>query len=151
MSRLNLVIDSDLDEVTLVALAVNRICLHVGLDEAQASQVELCIVEAVTNVIRHGYHGRRGEKISIAISTGTKQIHIEVSDSGTCIPAHLVEKLIRGTSVVEAEALDRASLAESGRGLQIIHDLMDEVAYTSENGLNCLQLTKYIPALQQGE
>jgi anti-sigma regulatory factor (Ser/Thr protein kinase) len=62
-----------------------------------------------------------------------------------------VEKLIRGTSVVEVEALDRASLAESGRGLQIIHDLMDEVAYASENGLNCLQLTKYIPAPQQGD
>jgi serine/threonine-protein kinase RsbW len=151
MSRLNLVIDSDLDEVTLVALAVNRICLHVGLDEAQASQVELCIVEAVTNVICHGYHGKRGEKISIVISTSTKQIHVEVSDNGTSIPAHLVEKLIRGTNVVEGEALDRASLAESGRGLQIIHDLMDEVAYTSENGLNCLQLTKYLPDLQQGE
>lgn len=151
MSRLNLVIDSDLDEVTLVALAVNRICLHVGLDEALASQVELCIVEAMTNVIRHGYHGKRDEKILIAISTGAKQIHIEVSDHGTSIPAHLVEKLIRGTNVVEAETLDRASLAESGRGLQIIHDLMDEVAYTSENGLNRLQLTKYIPVLLQGE
>ncbi len=151
MSRLNLVIDSDLDEVTLVALAVNRICLHVGLDEAQASQVELCIVEAVTNVIRHAYHGKRGEKISIEISTSTKQIHIEVSDNGTSIAAHLVEKLIRGTNVVEAEALDRASLSESGRGLQIIHDLMDEVAYISENGLNCLQLAKYIPALRPRE
>jgi serine/threonine-protein kinase RsbW len=151
MSRLVLVIDSDLDEMTLVALAVNRICLHVGLDEAHASQVELCVVEAVTNVIRHAYHGRRGQKVSIAISTSTKQIHIEVSDNGTCIPAHLVEKLIRGTRVVEAEACDRASLAESGRGLQIIHDLMDEVAYTSENGLNRLQLTKCIPALKQRE
>jgi serine/threonine-protein kinase RsbW len=142
VSRVCLIIDSNLGDVSLAAVAVNRICVHLGLDEIQAREVELCIAEAATNTIRHAYHGLAGETVSIAVSTETDRLHIEVCDTGSPIPAEQVERLIRGADIVE---IDRASLLESGRGLQIIHDLMDEVAYTREGNLNRLQLTKHIP------
>ena len=53
MSRLRLTINSDLNDVYLVGLTVNRICEHLRMDSVQAYEVELCAVEAVTNAIRH--------------------------------------------------------------------------------------------------
>jgi serine/threonine-protein kinase RsbW len=145
VSRLRLVIDSDLGDVSLVAVAVNKICVHLGLDESQAAQVELSTAEAITNVIRHAYRGKAGQTITIEVSTGIDRLHLEISDSGVPMPYEHAEKLHRGTKVVEVDAGDRASLAEGGRGLQIIHDLMDEVAYIRDGQVNRLQMTKRIP------
>jgi serine/threonine-protein kinase RsbW len=142
VSRVCLTIDSTLGDVPLAAVAINRICVHIGLGEFQAREVELCIAEAATNAIRHAYHGQAGETVSITVSTEIDRLHIDVCDTGTPIPAGQVERLLRGAEIVE---IDRASLLEGGRGLQIIHDLMDEVAYTREGNLNRLQLTKRIP------
>jgi anti-sigma regulatory factor (Ser/Thr protein kinase) len=64
------------------------------------------------------------------------------------------EVLMHGTSRGESEpqnseplnfqSLNKDALAESGRGLQIIHDLMDEVTYARNVEGNCLTLTKRI-------
>jgi anti-sigma regulatory factor (Ser/Thr protein kinase) len=48
--------------------------------------------------------------------------------------------------VFQVHDIDR--LAESGRGLQIIHDLMDNVSYISEDSFNRLHLTKRSPCSQ---
>jgi hypothetical protein len=50
VSSLKLSIDSDLGDVSLVAVAVNSICIYLGLNRIEASQVALCTVEAVTNL-----------------------------------------------------------------------------------------------------
>jgi serine/threonine-protein kinase RsbW len=144
VSRIHFVIDSDLGEVSLVAMAVNRICIHLGLDEIQASEVELCVAEAVTNAIRHAYHGAPGRTVSIAVSPRKQALQIDVFETGTPMGDEHVERLLRGAKSIEAEESDRTALAEGGRGLQIIHDLMDEVAYSREGSLNRLRLTKRI-------
>jgi serine/threonine-protein kinase RsbW len=144
MSALRLTIDSNLSDVSLVAVAINQICVHIGMDELQASQVELCIAEAATNAIRHAYHGQRGQTVSIAVSTDVDRLQIEVCDWGTPMPPEQIDRLIHGAEIVEVDGTDRALLEEGGRGLQIIHNLMDEVSYIRDQSLNRMQLTKYI-------
>jgi serine/threonine-protein kinase RsbW len=144
MSVLRLTIDSNLSDVSLIAVAINQICIHIGMNEIQASQVELCIAEAATNAIRHAYHGQRGQTVSVAVSTEVDRLQIEVCDSGTPMPAEQIDRLIHGAEIVEVDGTDRALLKEGGRGLQIIHNLMDEVTYIREESLNRMQLTKYI-------
>lgn len=146
MGHLELVIDSDLQDVSLVAVAIKGVCLHLGLDQTRANEVELCIAEAVTNAIKHAYQGAGGHRVSVLVLSGTNELHLEIIDSGTPMAAPQIERLILGTDVVEADRTDGASLAESGRGLQIIHDLMDRVAYTQSGAHNRLQLTKFISA-----
>jgi serine/threonine-protein kinase RsbW len=144
MSALRLTIDSNLSDVSLVAVAINQICVHIGMDERQASEVELCIAEAATNAIRHAYHGQRGQTVSIAVSTDVDRLQIEVCDWGTPMPPEQIDRLIHGAEIVEVDGTDRALLEEGGRGLQIIHNLMDEVSYIRDQSLNRMQLTKYI-------
>lgn len=144
MRRLCLTIDSNLEDVSLVAVVVNKMCVYLGLGDAQARQVELCIAEAATNAVRHAYHGQTGETISIMVSIDIGCLHVEVCDTGTPMLEEQVERLIHGVEFAEVDGRDRSSLLEGGRGLQIIHDLMDEIAYTRDGELNRLQLTKRI-------
>jgi serine/threonine-protein kinase RsbW len=151
VNRLKLSIDSDLGNVSLVAAAVRSVCICLGLDRVAANQVELCTVEAVTNVIQHAYHGQPGHVVSVIVTIEIDQLRLEVVDSGTPMPMEYRERLLHGSDVFQICDTERASLAESGRGLQIMHDLMDAVAYTPEGSFNRLQLTKHIRCLGQLE
>jgi serine/threonine-protein kinase RsbW len=146
VSRLKLSIDSNLADVSLVAAAVSSACSYLGLDTVSASQVELCVVEAVTNAIQHAYHGQPGQVVSVVVSSELDLLHLEVIDNGTPMSANNLERLLQGTDVFQVHDIDR--LAESGRGLQIIHDLMDGIAYSSEESVNRLHLTKRVNCSQ---
>lgn len=144
MKGLSFAIDSNLANVSLVAVAVNRICVQLGFDDLSAGQVELCIAEAATNAIRHAYHDEPGHTVGIALAADTDQLKIEVSDSGTPMPVEQEQRLVHGTQAIELQNIDRSSLPEGGRGLQIIHDLMDEVSYVRAGTLNRLIMRKQL-------
>jgi serine/threonine-protein kinase RsbW len=145
MGRVYLGIASELADVSLAAVAVNGICLHLGFDRIAASHVELCIAEALTNAIRHAYHGEAGHTVSITVSVDTGQIKIDICDAGTSMSSDHVSHLLHGIARADVEPMNKASIAEGGRGLQLIHDLMDNVAYFREGEVNHLQLTKRVP------
>jgi serine/threonine-protein kinase RsbW len=128
-------------------MAVNKIGIHLGLNEIQASEVELCVAEAVTNAIRHAWHGEPGHTVSIAVSAQKNELRIDISESGTPMGVEHSQRL-RDTREAEPETGDRSLLAEGGRGLQIIRDLMDKAEYTREGSVNCLRLTKRIHSAQ---
>ena len=144
MKRLDLAIESDLGNVSLVAVAVNRICVQLGLDDIVAGQVELCIAEAATNAIRHAYHDQPGHTVGIKLAAGAEKLQIEVSDSGTPMPPEQQHRLLGGAQVFEVPTRDRHSIPEGGRGLQIIRELMDDVSYVRGGDLNRLIMTKQL-------
>ena len=151
MNRLELSIDSYLGNVSLVAAAVSSVCIYLGLDGITANQVELCTVEAVTNAIQHAYHGQPGHLVSVVVTMEIDQLRLEIVDTGTPMPAEYIKRLLHGSDVFQISDTERALLAESGRGLQIMHDLLDAVAYTTEGSLNRLQLTKHLPCPRKVE
>lgn len=144
MKRLHLAIESDVGDVSLLAVAVNRVCLHLGLDHLMAGHVELCVAEAATNSICHAYHGIRGETVNVMLVADSDQLLIEVSDTGTPMPIEQQRRLADRSKDPELPSVDRHSLPEGGRGLQIIRELMDQVSYTSDKNLNRLTMTKRI-------
>lgn len=148
MTRLNLTIESDIGNVPLLAVAVNRISTHLGFDEIQASEIELCIVEAVTNAIQHAYQGRHSHVVTVDIEASTDHLCLSVCDTGTSMSAEQVCRLIGEEASPELDLDNKASLPESGRGLRIIHDLMDDISYTRQGEQNCLLLVKYFAPRQ---
>jgi serine/threonine-protein kinase RsbW len=147
MRRVQLVIDSELADVSLVAVAVNGICVHSGFDHIGASQIELCTAEAITNAIRHAYHGQRGLTVSVVVSVYTNHIQVDVCDNGKPMSSDQIERFVGGTEVAEVGRVNLASIPEGGRGLQIMRDLMDTVAYIREGDVNRLQMTKKFPII----
>lgn len=148
MKRLDLAIDSDLGNVSLLAVAVNRVCLQLGLDDLTAGHVELCVAEAVTNSICHAYHSVRGHSVGLILSADAGELRIEVSDTGTPMPIEQQRRLARQNGDSDTQPIDRQSLPEGGRGLQIIRDLMDHVSYVSEANHNRLIMSKRIASAE---
>jgi serine/threonine-protein kinase RsbW len=144
LARLTLTIDSVLGDVALVGVAVHRICLHLGVSEVQAGEVELCVVEGATNAIRHAYHGQPGHTVSITICADRQRVFLEVSDSGTPMKPEQIERLNAGSDLSLPCESDRDLLQEAGRGLPIIHALMDKLDYRRDGHRNLLVMVKEI-------
>jgi serine/threonine-protein kinase RsbW len=144
MSWLRFSFASSLDEIFLVSLVLGQVCRHLGLDEALAYKIELCAVEGVTNSIRHAYQQRAGNEVTVLIRFDRARVDLEIQDRGSPMPPQFVERLRNGSRVLDFDPSDIAALPENGMGLQIIHEVMDETAYSTIEGINCLRLTKLL-------
>lgn len=137
--RLRLAIDSVLENVALLGSATHGLALAAALDETTAFQLELCVVEATTNAIRHAYNGLPGNEVEMTVELSAEQISFLIYDSGKRHPAFDTQ-----TDPFEWKSLDQ--LPEGGMGLSIIREIMDEVRYSSAHGRNCLTMTKFLAA-----
>lgn len=109
------------------------------LGEEGAGDVELALVEAATNVVRHGY-GPDGGPIRIEASSGRHGILVRISDWGRPIPGDILAQA--GLSRFDFDPTDLAELPEGGMGLSLIASVMDEVSYRSDGGQNVLTLLR---------
>ena len=130
---------SDVAEVGRTAEYVNALLLDV-LDEEGRFAVELALVEALNNVVLHGYRGDDGF-IDVYVGLSQDEVAIEVVDTGRPIPS---EALARAGDTGLDAADDPLDSAESGRGLALIMMNMDSVSYRADEGGNRLTLTRRI-------
>jgi serine/threonine-protein kinase RsbW len=144
MCRFRLIIDSNLSDVFLVSVLIRAACDSLGLNAADTSSVDLCAVEAVTNVIRHAYLGAHGNDVSLEVQSSPQRLDLYVRDRGHPMPQVYVARLQNGSDVLQFDPADLSAVPEGGMGLQIVHQLMDETAYSVDAGTNCLRLTKFL-------
>ena len=134
-----LVIDSLLHNVSLVGVAVNSMCLSLSLSQVDAYQIELGVVEAVTNTIKHAYNNQPGFSVQVNFAVHPDKLVITVCDEGQAMPALVVPSL-------DFDPTDLEHLPERGMGLFLIRSIMDEVTYVSQDGKNRLTMTKGLPS-----
>ena len=144
MSWLRFSFESNLNEIFLVSLVVKQICTHIGINEVLSYQIELCAVEGVTNAIRHAYQQQHGNEVTVLIRFDKARIELDIVDHGSPMPPSCVERLQNGSRVFDFDPSDLSSLPESGMGLQIMREVMDETAYMSDGSANTLRLTKML-------
>lgn len=133
---ITLQIDSQVDHVFLIGLAINRICRAIPFDEVSAYEMELCIVEAVNNVIEHAYDNQPGHPVYIVVTVEADRICFEIRDAGTPLDPIRLAAPVMGNDPSE----------DGGRGLAIIRTLMTEVSYVRRDGMNVLTLMKRLPS-----
>ena len=144
MSKISFIIGSDLNDAALVGQSVHAVCRHLALPEEVIYGVELCVVEGVTNAIRHAYQLGGGHEVSVTLTVSGNQVEIEILDYGLPMPTDKVNALRHGSSVLEFDETDRMNLPEGGMGLQIMHLTMDHVDYLSDGGVNRLHMLKRV-------
>jgi len=127
-TRIELHLRAELDEVTELAAELGRACA--GMGEAGA-ELELAVVEAANNIVRHGLRGARDASFSAVIALGPAEISVEFEDRGPAIDPSLLDN-----------PLPDDPLAESGRGFAIIRACTDAVEYRRHEGVNWLRLVK---------
>jgi len=141
VASISLSIDSDLDKVSLLARAVRALCEDfLGPDDLDA--VELSLVEAINNVIKHGYHGEKGKDVQVAVGLQADRIVIDVIDHAPPMAPGVLEQA--SDDPFTFDETDLAEVPEGGMGLALIHMNMDEVEYVSNESENRLRMVKRI-------
>ncbi len=135
---IKIVIDSKLEEIPSVGKKIREICSSMRLPSFEAFQIELCVVEAVTNSIKHAYRLEAGHQVEITLSIVSDKFIFDICDTGILMDSKLLEE----DPSLSFNADNLESVSEKGRGLVIIKEIMDNVTYTSKQGKNCLSMTK---------
>ena len=102
-----------------------RAAADLGLPEEACYEVKLALSEAVTNAIRHGSRSPDAE-IHIRVSGEPGALIFEVIDTGRFVP----------------RVTRRGDMPESGRGLEFMRLMMDEVVLEPGNDGTRLRLVK---------
>lgn len=122
---------ADLARVAELSADVHAACEEARFDEIARMDLDLAVAEAANNIIVHGYDGKAGKHYGVRIEARSGLVEIVLTDRGLPIPADMLSS---------SDSADDAD--ESGRGLFLIRQCVDELSYSSEGGENKLTLRK---------
>lgn len=135
---IKLIIEDKIDNIDLLGKAIRAICSTVVNDEVLQYNLELCLIEAVTNVINHAYHRQPGKNVEVSVAVDDHQVVFNVIDTGDKAPPPPPKYELK------YNPNDITTWPESGMGLFLIHSIMNEVSYTEHEGKNILMMKKNI-------
>jgi serine/threonine-protein kinase RsbW len=144
---MQLSIPSELAQVRYLGLAVRALLAELSCPEEQAASIELCLIEAVNNVIEHAYREEPGHLVEVSVCADAEAIELAVRDDGAVMPDGVIERARAREAELDAAAdpsgapLALEAVAEGGYGLRLITQLMSEVAYRRDGDRNTLTLT----------
>jgi len=129
--QFNMTIPANPKEIPTVTDGVMQVLQDKQWPEQRIIEVELALQEALANAIRHGCKGDASRKVQCVVNwTSNDEILIIVRDPGTGFDATGVPDPLQAENV----------LKPSGRGIFLINQLMDEVAF--KDGGRELQMRK---------
>jgi anti-sigma regulatory factor (Ser/Thr protein kinase) len=118
--QLNMVIPADPVAIPRITDGLNQLLESKGWSEQDIMAVELALQEALTNAIRHGCRNDPSRQLQCCVTFSDKaELTIVVRDPGSGFDPATV-----------ANPLEAANLMKpGGRGVFLINELMDDVAY----------------------
>ncbi len=142
--RMFISIAADPSSAAVIGQCVNTVVSTV-LNTEDTAAIELCVVEAINNVVEHGCAGNPEAVIDIELALFEDRIHILIRDDGSAIPVSAFEKACQ----FNFDSEDLQALPEGGMGLFLITKCMDEFAYSRDaKDRNCLYMTRLIQAAE---
>jgi anti-sigma regulatory factor (Ser/Thr protein kinase) len=93
--------------------------------------IEVCLEEALVNLILHGRGDDAGKDIALAVRADEGAATIVISDR--CVPFDVAHE-------ASPQPSKAGKLREGGQGLRLLRAFATELAYASENGRNVLTL-----------
>lgn len=138
--RFTLEIESRIEAVPLLGQVVYRLCTAAGVSPAEGNQLEVCVVEAVNNSIKHGYAGDPARTVKLEVSLSANQLVFDIWDFGVSADA---AKIHGDHSYALEVSTDRViDIPENGRGLAVIQELMDSFEYSPGAQRNRFRMIK---------
>jgi anti-sigma regulatory factor (Ser/Thr protein kinase) len=122
----------DLGDVGSAVEWAGLLASEAGLSEEMRFSIEVCLEEALVNLVLHGEAADGGKDIAVDFGVGSTGCTVLVTDR--CAPYDVVNEALPDR---EGEAVMR----EGGRGLMLLRAFATELAYASEQGRNALRMT----------
>jgi len=123
---------SEPERIAGVRKAVEAFALSAGLGTSSAD-LGLVVNEALANVMRHAYQGRRGQPISVWVDCDASEVTVRIRDWGNGV----------NPAAMPARAHDPAT--PGGLGLICLRSLMDRVEFTPQPDGMLLTISKRRP------
>jgi anti-sigma regulatory factor (Ser/Thr protein kinase) len=121
---------SELDKLTRWIIET---CDAARLSTKTAFAVQLCLDEAVANILEHGKGSARASAIAADLERSDSQVILHIEDDGGPFDPNLV------APPQVPEAVESASVG--GRGIHLIRQFSSRMEYARSGGCNRLRLT----------
>lgn len=129
-SGIKLVLPSDPRYLSVVRGAVERFAALLDFGEEDCRWITLAVHEALTNVMRHAYHGRDDQPIEIFCRERDGGFEVLMVDHG------------QGVRPDQLSGRALEDVKPGGLGTHMIREIMDEMEYAPLEGRNELRLWK---------
>jgi len=136
----SLQIVSSLDSIVTVSDSTRHVAESLELSQTEIYEVELVVVEAVTNCIKYACEYKADNYIKVDYQVDSDILSIVIEDGGK--PWEDFDKVSKRKSPFDFSLEDLDSIPESGMGLALLHQIMDHVSYQRVEGKNILTLKK---------
>ena len=93
-----------------------------SLGEAALFDIRLCLEEALTNAMKYGNRLREDLSVDLEVEATADELRLTVQDQGSGFDVKKLEDCTEGKNLFR----------NRGRGVYLIHQLMDEVRYNKK-------------------
>lgn len=118
--RRRLSLTSSLAELARVSPWVGELAAEFSIPDEKRFAIELCLEEALSNIVRHGYRGEPGHNLTVEFAHTDGGVVFVVEDN-----APVFEPKRPANPAPE----DLSSLKPGGQGLRLLFRFADSVAY----------------------
>jgi serine/threonine-protein kinase RsbW len=125
-------VPSDLSEVQRASERVLEFLKPLALSEAYQFDIRLCLEEALINAMKYGNGLKRELDVRLDVEYDAGAVRLSVEDQGSGFDVSAIK-----------DCTDKENLLRNrGRGVYLIHKLMDEVRYNTQG--NRVQMVKFL-------
>lgn len=126
-----LTLQSRLAELTLVWPWIQSLARQYSLPANTQFAIDLCLEEAVSNVIRHGYAGDPDHTVTIDCIPHQDWLNFIVEDSAPPFPQIQAPDSIQGDQTLSSQAVPASveDLKAGGHGIHLIRQFAGSVAW----------------------
>ena len=134
MNTYHLTLHNDIKQIALLPDFVDTIATRIELDHKAASNLNLALEEAISNVIMYAYPEGTDGEVSIDATVDGKNVSFVIADNGIAFDPTAKEE-IDITARIDERPI-------GGLGIHLVRTIMDNVSYERKEEKNILTLTK---------
>ncbi|MGQ9604538.1 MAG: Holliday junction resolvase RuvX [bacterium] len=121
---LEISVPSGIEYLSLIDAVCQAFCTWAGLTTEITNQISMAVVEAATNAIVHGNRCMKSKKTRVVLEKQREEILVTVSDEGDGFDPSIIPCPIDECNL----------LKETGRGIYIMRQVMDDVSFETGEG-----------------
>ncbi|MBS1821263.1 MAG: ATP-binding protein [Acidobacteria bacterium] len=134
-------IDSQLNQISLVRAALSGVLSYLGVVESDIFSLELAVTEIINNTLEHGYRGVEDKPIEVKVHVSGSEVQIDLNDKAPPFPESERYRLEGKPALLEEPNEDWPM---RGHGLQIVRQIVDSIALTSDQHHNRMTIRKHV-------
>jgi serine/threonine-protein kinase RsbW len=135
-------VSNRLSDVRILADHLRKVAGALGADAEQIDDIERAAVEAVTNIIRHGYGSSSKGPVKLTVLRRGELLQVDILDQAPPVPTEVAERLsgLPADGPTDLETLPLDSLPEGGMGILLITASVDRIELARRRNTTRLRL-----------